>query len=311
MERYEWRPTESAFQEYPMQLVKGDLHLADGSSIYIPSKSLIKNGWGNVGSVHIVGPDAKAVPKTLEISWFSFTEDRFYAGTFPLPSEKIAALMTQGAVDQVTQTRSTYDYVIVGLAPEGGVTLWLAGGGQVTTVAHFRAEAVALDWQSFIKNTRVSRADYVEKMLRYALTDNGYARLKQTGIAPDLWLTYQKKYRWKERVSGTAHNSWWLTTFNGDIQHLNSDATDDEWRAVPKSIRLKWTSPSGGSYTADITFDANELFAVFDQCTNQHPDSAIELMINIVDDFPTLETQIHCAGRANALKRSGVEIFKG
>ena len=92
MNKYGWLPTESSYEKYPMSIIAGDLVFSDGTSIYIPSSKIIENGWGELGSTHVVGERLKPLPVKIEISWFSYTEDKFYSGVFSLPYEKITAI---------------------------------------------------------------------------------------------------------------------------------------------------------------------------------------------------------------------------
>lgn len=49
MPEYEWLPSESAHVKYPMTIIDGLLFLQDGTSVYIPSKKVFNNGWGEIG----------------------------------------------------------------------------------------------------------------------------------------------------------------------------------------------------------------------------------------------------------------------
>ncbi|MCP3873094.1 MAG: DUF2931 family protein, partial [Desulfobacteraceae bacterium] len=89
MKKFEWLPTECAPKNYPMKIVRGDFIFKNKNSIYIPDGRFIMDGWGEVGSIDIVGEDFKPLPVRLRILWFSYTEDKFYAGDFDLPYEKI------------------------------------------------------------------------------------------------------------------------------------------------------------------------------------------------------------------------------
>jgi hypothetical protein len=96
MDKYEWLPTESSFANFPMRIVTGDFIFNDGTSIYIPSSRIINNGWGVIGSTHIVGDKLKLLPAKIKIAWFSFVEDKFYSGVFTLPHDKIEILFKKG-----------------------------------------------------------------------------------------------------------------------------------------------------------------------------------------------------------------------
>jgi len=68
MNKYDWLPSESAHESFPMRIVKGDLILKDGTSIYLPDRRIVYNGWGVVGSTHIVGETLKALPEKIDIT---------------------------------------------------------------------------------------------------------------------------------------------------------------------------------------------------------------------------------------------------
>ncbi len=66
--RYKWLPTESAPREAPVFLLNGDLLLADGTTVYVPDKRMAGKGWGETGSIEIVGEDEKALPAWVSSS---------------------------------------------------------------------------------------------------------------------------------------------------------------------------------------------------------------------------------------------------
>jgi len=125
MNRYEWLPTESSYENYPMRIIHGDFIFDDGTSLYIPGRKTIDNGWGEMGSIHIVGEKFKPLPTRIEISYFSFAEDKFYSGVFSLPYEKISNLFREGLRSPITGEKITYQNIIVGVAPAGEISIWL------------------------------------------------------------------------------------------------------------------------------------------------------------------------------------------
>jgi len=65
IDKFNWFPSESAHKDFPMKIIKGDFIFLDGGSTYIPDHRLINNGWGEVGSHHIIGENFKPVPTLL------------------------------------------------------------------------------------------------------------------------------------------------------------------------------------------------------------------------------------------------------
>ena len=122
---FDWLATECAPKAYPTYLVKGDLIYAAGDSLYVPDHRDVYNGWGVSGSTHVVGDQFKPLPVQLELTWFSYTEDKFYTGKFELPANKLLELFRAGtaAPDDENGTnpgkRWRFDRIIVGWLREG------------------------------------------------------------------------------------------------------------------------------------------------------------------------------------------------
>ena len=125
MSKYRWYPTESAPKLYPIEIVKDDLIFSDGSSIYIPDHKIVSNGWGETNFTYISGDDIKAIPVQLDISWFSYVENKFFSGSFTLSYDEILSRFEKGIISPVNGDKTTYNRIIVGLAPEGEVSVWL------------------------------------------------------------------------------------------------------------------------------------------------------------------------------------------
>src|SRR5438046_1377285 len=102
MDKYKWLPTECAPKRYPMTILRGDLIFKNGGSIYIPEGKILYNGWGETGSTHLAGDAFKPVPYKLSITWFSYTEDKFYQGIVDLPYDTISKLFEDGFISLVT-----------------------------------------------------------------------------------------------------------------------------------------------------------------------------------------------------------------
>ncbi|MFG5408954.1 DUF2931 family protein [Piscinibacter sakaiensis] len=92
MALHAWTVSSCAPAEAPAFLIDGQL-LGPGGALPLPAHRLLHNGWGRRSATHLVGPTAKETPTALRLAWFSFAEDRFYAGQFPLPTAALDALL--------------------------------------------------------------------------------------------------------------------------------------------------------------------------------------------------------------------------
>ena len=271
MKRYDWLPTESAPEDYPVFLIRGDLRLADGGSIYIPDQRDVDNGWGEIGSTHIVGDERKAVPVQLSLQWYSYTEDRFYAGQFDLPTDRIASLFAAGVVDARRGEHITFDRIIVGMAPGGGVSVWMGALAFVVEVAAFQAQPIDLPWTAVLDNEEISREEYRQYVLKQSLGEDGLARLRHEGVPADWWQRMRRPYRWEPIVTGAGEpTQLWIRTYNGEQEPflIEGAAPPRSARAVPRHVRLEWTGASGKPYSAEVDMDEHEVFDAFARLGN-------------------------------------------
>ena len=316
MDKYEWLPTESAHKDFPMQIIKGDFIFKDGNSIYIPDHRLIENGWGEIGSQHIVGEDLKPLPEALVIAWFSFVENKFYLGEFELPMEIISKLFKKGLESPFDGKQTTYKYIIVGLGLKGTISIWLSGDGIVKEVAQFDAEEAdeEVDWRH-ITLSDLEREQYIDQTL--LLSFNGdekkVEKARKHASQENPWEGYRIKYDWSIDIAGTAKPlSIWSSTFNGEKEYINYEKDKvciKAERSVPKSMILNWQSSEGKKYSTDISFNTGEIFKAFDKLYNSDPDDTLQLQIEIDASSYSLETYLINSKYTLALQKTKTEVF--
>ena len=312
MEKYQWLPTESAMAGYPMELIKGDFIFADKSTIYIPDRRVIHNGWGQTGSIHITGSLLKPIPEKLALSWFSYTEDTFYSGIFDLPVKKIADLFKQGLTGPASKHSVTYDQIIVGLAPEGGVSVWLATEGVVLEVATFKANEAKVPWTSVLDNEKVTRAEYITMVIEESLSHVQQIEFNEHGVRQNLWQTYTRQYSWQLEVAGAKPQQLWLETFNGESEFFGFADTDRprQRRAVPTSIKVDWQNAAKKGYFATIDFDEQEVFQAFAKLSQGKTDHPLVLQIEINPTSPALDVFLRDGEFVLKLDKNSVKIHK-
>jgi hypothetical protein len=288
MEKFKWIPTECAPRKYPVKIIEGDFIFKNGRSIYIPDGKLMSNGWGETGSAHVVGEDFKPIPVKMEICWFSYTEDKFYAGSFDLPYRKILNLFREGFTESHTKEKTTYNGIIAGMAPGGEISLWVVGAGTTVEVASFQAREADIDWKRVLDNPDTSRQDYIRSVL---LEDEDFseeelASLKKTGVPQGLFKNkYRERYDWKHRVVG-APKIFFVTfdMFNGERLPESSGLLESAVfpdRAVPKSAAVGWFDSAGRKLTQEIHFDETEIFEAFHKFQEMNPGGTYEMELQI------------------------------
>jgi hypothetical protein len=265
--KFEWLPTECADRRYPMQLISGRFYSSDGEIVPIPTGKIINNGWGEVGSLRVVGAVHKPVPERLTLSWFSFAEDRFYGGNVPLPHDSLVQRFAEGFEEPLTRARVTWAYIIVGMGLGGWTSVWLAGSGIVTEVATARLEPVTMDWKRVLDNPGIERADFVRRTLSRRLGEDGSEALARNGPPVSSWPRYAQRDRWRLVVAGSAvPQHIFLRGFNGERQfHDFTRSRPGVFESLPTRAQLVFLSPRGSKLLAETRFDEAEIFSAFDR----------------------------------------------
>ena len=286
METFEWRPTACAPKFFPAEIATGNFIFDDETSIYIPGSRVMHNGWGNWGAAHIVGEDFKPIPVKLEITWLSFTENKFYSGTFKLPQKEMKTLFERGFTNWTGQKKE-FTKLNVGLAPKGAVTLWIQGIGWSEEIAQFQAQEVSYPMKKLKPHAgEISQEQYVKNRLG-GLPDD----IKQ-GISANLnfdtWSTlYQTKYKWLPKLSFADEGSLQeilVESYNGEnynVKSINPILQQYENSAPPRHIRIKWTDKNQLKYGAKIFFDEAETFGAFRQLFDENKATKARLNIKI------------------------------
>jgi DUF2931 family protein len=308
---FEWLPTEAAPDRFPVHLIQGDLYFADGRSIYVPDGRDVANGWGARGSTHIVGDAAKPVPVRLEVAWFSYTEDRFYQGTFPLPAEAMTALFKAGVTDPLTGRPLGFERIIVGMAPQGVVSVWMAAGAEVVEVASFVALQASLPWEAVLDNPEVSRGDFIRQVLKAKLGADGLARFDGEGVPKGLYQGYRAQYLWGPQITGDGTpTALWIRSFNGENTFLGQagPAIPRDSRPVPAEMLLDWITRGGAPQSAKIMFDEAEIFAAFSKLSRG--DATRQLAVELELSGKNASVSLRDAKYILPLQKPRIEVFR-
>lgn len=283
MEKYDWLPSECSPLKYPMEILKGSFIFEDGNSVYIPDGRIINNGWGELGSTHLVGDTLKPIPERLSITWFSFTEAKFYSGNWVLPQDKISSLFREGYISPLSRERLTFDTILVGLAPGGGVVLWVMGEQVVKEVCILYASESDIEWKSFIDNPEYNKRDYIQLILSEAF---GGEALFSKEVPYGMWdKKYRIGYDWEPLIiSKAVIRNISIGFYNGEREYLDlltEHETRVEKRAVPKVIGIKWETSLGNRYYSKVSFDEHEVFLAFDKMFSEEDPRRIYLQIEV------------------------------
>ena len=293
---YEWGISVNAPIGYPIHVYAGRV-----GPQYITSDLWCSTEEPDWGSAYVnEGNDPNELSKDIDIVWFSFIENCFYNLQASLDYEKIEKLFKEGFEQRIRYGElhhTTYNGLVVGLAPGGTVVVWVGKGySPITEVGRFQASQIYL--------TETSDMDSHERLI----FDKEYRKSLATAsnIVPlevqkanegkpipyNLWDRYaETQYRWyptfeiPDGKMGDVFFRYWNgeanTIFYTDLEPTTERETilkpkvcQEPIEKLPlyKKISINYKAFDGIKYAATITFDWEQSAEIYKKVFGEHPE---------------------------------------
>jgi len=306
-----------AAKGYHMTIQVGAFVRSDERSFPVPSGHYLRGNWGLSGISWSVGDENQPAPASLEILYFSYTEDTFYEGRFELPQQRIHDLLKAGFWDTEDKQQVTYSELTVCVLPKGMVCVWLNGGGNKVLIGRFQGSVSDADFKRFYPQT--DRAEMFQ--LELAKTTPAVQQQMKAGtINTKLWDDYLKTYDWQLAFSQP------LTLTDYKVSYLNAEinnypATQDlaphlralltpQLRAAPRSLNLYVRDEAGHNHLLRTrAFDEAQTMAAFQTLHQQSPTRPLSLRVE-TDKYVQKATFVLTDGlHSIPLTKTAVEIL--
>jgi len=274
-------------KNYPVEILEGYFSLGE-EKIYIPSRGSANNGWGNSGPTHIIGDLLKPIPDKMFIRWFSFVEDKFYEGEFPINQDALASLFAKETETYLGSGKRKFKELNVGLAPGGLVVIWISNGVTQKEISSFKANEVKLSIKDLIPNGIQDRQAYVDIVLKDDLEQDVLDNIRANGIEYLKWNKYREKYNWKPTIkfeNKGSLNHLGFSTYNAERETMLVEtykkSNNFKNRAVIKEIRLNWHDQNKNNFGTLIEFNEKEIWDAFKKIYKNKDIKQAELVFTI------------------------------
>lgn len=287
----------SAPSLYPTDTMFALLHYGRDAALEIPKRYPYGGEWGEPESTHLLEREQYPVPGLLDMVWLSIVERKFYSLVHRLPVERITSHLEKTADSDGLQLM---DYIIVGMAPYGGVALWLYGQRKSMLVEWLHAEPTMVSMKDFMpQNPDLS----IDEVCDYYIENSSRVRdnLKQNGLPPrNLFNNYMKQFtyryladfehwnedkedwtKYKEGEILPEFNYIEEALFDGTHNKLHDGGLMNYHQAgKPKKLAVQWNIKKS-DYSAYFWFEDEEICAIFDRFYGAHPETQTDFMIRI------------------------------
>ena len=299
-QQYRYSVSGSAPYLYPTDTYFAILYYSKDESLAVPKRYPYAGQWGEPLSTVVLHRMDYPMPLKLDMVWLSLTEQRFYSIEAPLPTERLEQLWQEAGDDAYTQ-------IVVGMAPCGGVALWLSGDYRQTLVSWLQAEPFAANIDHFLS---ASTADTLAEHCQGYLQENEAAlnQLKRFGPPqPDLYARLMHQFDYCYDIAfrrWNADNKVWedldaeaVAPELDDVEEALTDGTFDRRHdgrllsphqgGLPVRLSAAW-HVGRNKYSIHFWFDDEKLYDYFYHLLRSGKDKSLRLSLLIDPDLKKL-----------------------
>ena len=273
--------------------------------------------WGNAAGYESTSMDK--LPKSVDMVWLSLKEDCFYRLKTAIDYEKIAKFFKNGYKRRVPNgeiRHTTYNTIVVGLAPGGVVVLW-AGRGylKITEIGRYQAEKIELREPEGLDNHQrlIFDKEYAKRLLtnNTIIPEDFREANKNKPIPFGLWDSYRDhQYQWyptfeipNGRIGDVDYQYWngeadtfFFTDFIALEGHKDVFAPQELYhniRKLPlfKEIRFNYKAEDGIKYGVLVQFEWEDTLEAYKKVFGERPEDVkahLDIRINRDNTYLTV-----------------------
>ena len=273
--------------------------------------------WGNAFGYESTSMDK--LPKSVDMVWFSYKEDCFYRLKTAIDYEKIAKLFKNGYKVRVPNgevRHTTYNTIVVGIAPGGVVVLW-AGRGylKITEIGRYQADKIVLKEPEGLDNHQrlIFDKEYAKRLLtnNTIIPEDFREANKNKPIPFGLWDSYRdNQYQWyptfeipNGRIGDVDYQYWngeadtfFFTDFIALEGHKDVFAPQELYhniRKLPlyKEIRFTYKAEDGIKYGVLVQFEWEDTLEAYKKVFGERPEDVkahLDIRINRDNTYLTV-----------------------
>lgn len=317
---FEWSGSICAPHKYPVKLLSSILVFNENDEngyTYMMSVNFTRNSqWGTPGNADL--GSKLPIPYKLDITWLSWAEAKVYSGEFDLPKQKITELFREGYID-FQNKRANYSDIVIGLAPEGVVFVWVWGNMSCVEVARFQstekkgftvkdiseyAEQKTLEeYCNAIVNNHSDVANYIAE---HKLNDH-------------IWDTYRERFKMRPVVEYLADGKGItdhinIRYLNGEFECLNYEYLHANSYPYVERTRMEYMeifhSSGNEMFMTELYFDEKEIFDTYRKIYNDNPQQEVEFVIRIEPSNHIFQLALRNSSKEIVLRKTKIEAYK-
>ena len=241
--KQEWMASEGSPVGWPIQIIRAEYELIDGSSVPVPAGAVSDVGWGNSRS-HM-SMSYRTVPESLRILWFSYREKAFWEGVVSFDTERLTSQFEDTFEDPYLGVPTEVSMFLVGMAGEGTIVVWSQGSRRSEVIAVGKAEKIeGLSAKEILGRKFRNEQFDVEKNIAGNMADSAEeARRKGISVIEDpnyYYRLHNERYQLKLEIESDytpyVVSSHYFTRENEKFLYEDLHRFSEIKRSLPKEI---------------------------------------------------------------------------
>lgn len=259
------------------------------------------------------------LPKSVDMVWLSYKEDCFYRLKTAIDYEKIAKLFREGFDERFSNGKmnhTTYNTVVVGIAPGGVVVLWVGSGYfPIKEIGRYQAEKIALREPEGLDNHQkliFSKKDREEVLNSNTIIPEDFREANKNKPIPfGIWDSYRdNQYQWyptfeipNGKIGDVDYQYWngeadtfFFTDFITLEEHKDVFAPQELYhdiRKLPlfKEISFTYKAEDGIKYGVGLQFDWEDILKAYKKVFGERPEEVkahLDIRINRDNTYLTV-----------------------
>ena len=298
---------------FPIKIIAGILWVDDNDGYEILQANTNSFEWGHPNNMYLLSDQTKGLPVSIDMIWLAITEKKIYSITRPLSFSRIKDALNLNLSDE---NEPLYQYLVVGIAPYGKISLWAYGDRKCIILDWLRGDVFEdIDINlAFPNHDNKSLIDICQSYINEdkTVSDN----LALNGLPPQhLYDKYMQQFTYRYLMLfeyWDNDNETWQNYSDEEtipvfdyIEEALFDGTHDKLHdgglmnyhqaGKPKKLAVQWHIKKS-EYMAYFWFEDEEIRAIFDRFYGAHPETKTDFMIRIDSDNKKYELALYRYG---------------
>ena len=291
--------------------------------------------WGNAYGYESHSMDK--LPKSVDMVWLSYKEDCFYRLKTAIDYEKVEKLFKEGYKERFPNGKvvlSTYNTIVVGIAPGGVVVLWVGNGyKKITEIGRYQAEKIDLKEPPGLDSHErlIFDKEYSKKILssNSVIPEKVREANKNKPIPFGLWDSYRNhQYQWfpvyeiPNGKMGDLDYRYWngeagttlytdFASYMGKVDFFYLEEPIQK-RSLFKELVISYKAESGQKYLAEVSFDWEAVVAAYQKVFGKETNKVtahLDIRVNRANTYLTFQL-IGDNGKQTFLEPKTLEYYK-